>query len=394
MKIDFSNTEVAFILKSSTQLQKAKLLFDVMAHPTMVSFLKGGVKLSFALGLPIKGIIKKTVFEHFCGGEKIEECTSRIAALHTQHVSAILDYSVEGKESTEDFERTKNMTIATIQTAKSNPAIPLAVFKPSGMGSHAIYEKVSSGATLTDAEKAEWAAVRARYYEIAEAAVAADIPVMVDAEETWLQQAIDDLVEELMAKYNHNKALVFNTAQLYRWDRLDYIKKAVGRAREKGYHFGIKIVRGAYMEKERERAKEKGYRDPIQPDKASTDRDYDAAVTFLIDNIDMCAVVVGTHNEASSQMVADSIDKKGIAKNDTRVYGSQLYGMSDNLSFNMAHAGYNVVKYLPFGPVKDVMPYLFRRAEENTSVKGQTGRELSLISKELERRKKAKKSKS
>jgi len=229
MKIDFSNTEVAFILKSSTQLQKAKLLFEVMAHPAMVSFLKGGVTFSFALGLPIKGIIKKTVFEHFCGGEKIEECASRIAALHTQHVSAILDYSVEGKESTEDFERTKNMTIATIQTAKSNPAIPLAVFKPSGMGSHAIYEKVSSGATLTDAEKAEWAAVRARYYEIAEAAVAADIPVMVDAEETWLQQAIDDLVEELMAKYNHNKPVPmpdFNSkSAMQKYIGLDMVKE-------------------------------------------------------------------------------------------------------------------------------------------------------------------------
>jgi proline dehydrogenase len=391
MKIDFSNTEIAFSLKSNGQLQKAKLLFETMAHPGVVTFLKGGVKASFAVGLPIKGIIKKTVFEHFCGGEKIEECTGRIAALHTQHVSGILDYSVEGKESDADFERTKNMTIATINFAKNNPAIPRAVFKPSGMGSHAIYEKVSSGKKLTETDKAEWEKVRARYYEIAEAAKAVNIPVMVDAEESWMQQAIDDLVDELMAKYNSEKALVYNTAQLYRWDRLDFLKKSVAKAREKGYFYGIKIVRGAYMEKERARAKDKGYRDPIQPDKASTDRDYDAAVAFLIDNIDVCAVVVGTHNEASSQMVANCIDKKGLEKNDPRVFVSQLYGMSDNLSFNMAHAGYNVVKYLPFGPVKDVMPYLFRRAEENTSVAGQTGRELTLISKELERRKKAKK---
>ena len=391
MKIDFSNTEIAFSLKSTGQLQKAKLLFETMAHPGVVTFLKGGVKASFAVGLPIKGIIKKTVFEHFCGGEKIEECTGRIAALHTQHVSGILDYSVEGKESDADFERTKNMTIATINFAKNNPAIPLAVFKPSGMGSHAIYEKVSSGNKMTVAEKAEWEKVRARYYEIAEAAKAVNIPVMVDAEESWMQKAIDDLVDELMGKYNSERALIYNTAQLYRWDRLDFLKKSVAKAREKGYFYGIKIVRGAYMEKERARAKDKGYRDPIQPDKASTDRDYDAAVEFLIDNIDVCAVVVGTHNEASSQMVANCIDKKGLEKNDPRVFASQLYGMSDNLSFNMAHAGYNVVKYLPFGPVKDVMPYLFRRAEENTSVAGQTGRELSLISKELERRKKAKK---
>ena len=391
MKIDFQNTEVAFSLKSDTQLQKAKLMFQTMSHPGVVSFLKGSVKASFKVGLPIKGVIKKTVFEHFCGGERIEDCATRVAALHSQNVSAILDYSVEGKESEADFDRTKNTTLATIKYAKTNAGIPLSVFKPSGMGRVDLYEKVSLGKTLTAAEEKEWQRVRERYYEIAETAVANNIPVMVDAEESWTQQAIDDLVEELMERFNKERAMVYNTAQLYRWDRLDYIKNSVARAREKGYYFGIKIVRGAYMEKERERAKEKGYKDPIQPDKASSDRDYDAAVQFLIENVDICSSVVGTHNETSSQEVANMIDAKGLAKNDPRVYVSQLYGMSDNISFNMAHAGYNVVKYVPFGPVEDVMPYLFRRAEENTSVAGQTGRELQLINKELERRRKARK---
>ena len=389
MKIDFQNTEVAFALKSDTQLQKAKLMFQTMSHPGVVSFLKGSVQASFKVGLPIKGVIKKTVFEHFCGGEKIEECSTRIAALHSQGVSAILDYSVEGKESEADFDRTKNMTIATIKHAKTNPGIPFGVFKPSGMGRVDLYEKVSSGADLSATEKEEWERVRNRYSEIAETAVANNIPVMVDAEESWIQKAIDNLCDELMEKHNKERAMVYNTAQLYRWDRLDFIKKSVAKAREKGYYYGIKIVRGAYMEKERERAKEMGYKDPIQPDKASSDRDYNAAVQFLIDNVDICSVVVGTHNEDSSQVVANMIDAKGLDKKDPRVYVSQLYGMSDNISFNMAHAGYNVVKYLPFGPVADVMPYLFRRAEENTSVAGQTGRELTLINRELERRRKA-----
>lgn len=388
MKIDFQNTEVAFALKSNAQLQKAKLMFQTMSHPGVVSFLKGSVQASLKVGLPIKGMIKKTVFEHFCGGERIPECTTRIAALHSQGVSAILDYSVEGKESEADFERTKNTTLETLKFAKTNPGVPFGVFKPSGMGRVALYEKVSAGAELTTSEAEEWARVRQRYFEIAETAVANGIPVMIDAEESWIQQAIDELCDELMEKYNTERAMVYNTAQLYRWDRLDFIKKSVARAREKGYYYGIKIVRGAYMEKERERAKEMGYLDPIQPDKASSDRDYNAATQFLIDNIDVCSVVVGTHNEDSAQVVADMIDAKNLAKNDPRVYVSQLYGMSDNISFNMAHHGYNVVKYLPFGPVQDVMPYLFRRAEENTSVAGQTGRELTLISKELGRRRK------
>ncbi len=391
MKIDFQNTEVAFSLKSDVQLQKARLLFQTMSHPGVVSFLKGSVKASLAVGLPIKGVIKKTVFEHFCGGEKIEECTSRIAALHSQNVSAILDYSVEGKESEADFDRTKNMTIATIKHAKNNPGIPFSVFKPSGMGRFALYEKVSAGEKLTDNEAEEWERVRQRYYEIVEMGVENNIPVMVDAEETWIQQAIDDLTEELMEKYNKEKVMVYNTAQMYRWDRLDYLKKAIARAREKGYKFGMKIVRGAYMEKERERAKEMGYKDPIQPDKASSDRDYDAAIHLLIENADICNSVIATHNEKSSQLVADVLAESNLKPDDKRIYVSQLYGMSDNISFNMAHAGYNVVKYLPFGPVEDVMPYLFRRAEENTSVAGQTSRELSLINNELERRKKARK---
>lgn len=394
MKIDFTNTQTAFALKSDAQLKKARLLFQTIARPGVVDFLQGSVKLSIQIGLPIKGIIKATVFEHFCGGETIEECTTPIAAMYTRGVNAILDYSVEGKANEEDFERTKNTTLKTIAFAQNNPAIPLSVFKPTGLGRIDLYEKVSKRHTLSTKEEQEWQRVRKRYFEIADAAAKAGVPVMVDAEESWIQPAIDDLVEELMHKHNTEKAVVYNTAQLYRWDRLPHLKEALERARNGGYQYGVKIVRGAYMEKERERAKEMGYPDPIQPNKEASDRDYDAAIQLLLENIDITYSVVGTHNEKSSQLVADLLEKNNVEPNNKRVYVAQLYGMSDHISFNMAAAGFNVVKYLPFGPVKDVLPYLFRRAEENTSIAGQTSRELNLINAELKRRKKAKKASS
>lgn len=390
MKIDFSNTEVAFRLKSSTQLQKARLLFQTIARPGVADFLQGSVNLSIKIGLPIKGIIKATVFEHFCGGETIVECTTPIAAMHTQGVSAILDYSVEGKQNEADFDAIRDTVLQTIVFAKNNPAMPLAVFKPTGVGSMAMYEKVSNNQKLSTKEEAEWKRVKDRYETIVKAAKEANIGVMVDAEESWTQPAIDALVEELMRKYNQERVVVYNTVQMYRWDRLQHLKDAINTARKDGYKYGIKIVRGAYMEKERERAQELGYKDPIQPNKAATDADYNAAVEFVLQNIDIVNLVAGTHNEDSSQLVADAMEKQGVAPSDKRVFVAQLYGMSDHISYNMAHMGYNVAKYLPFGPVKEVLPYLFRRADENTSIAGQTSRELGLITAELKRRKKQK----
>lgn len=389
MKIDFSNTENAFRLHSSTELKKAHFLFSVLAYPSVVKTMKKLVAFSFKIGLPVRWIIKKTAFFHFCGGETIEECTTAVAGLYSQNVLSVLDYSVEGKAQEADFERTKNMTLETIRYASHNPGVPFAVFKPSGIGSNDLYEKVGSGENLSELEEKEWANVRQRYYDIAQLAFDNDIPVMVDAEEVRIQEAVDQLVAELMAKYNTEKAIVFNTAQLYRVDRLEHIKKEVEDARKGGYFYGVKIVRGAYMERERRLAKAKGYSDPIQPNKPASDNDYNAATRFLIENHDICSVMVATHNEESTQQVADLMEEFGLKPDDERVYVAQLYGMSDNLSFNMAAAGYKVAKYLPFGPVKDVMPYLFRRAEENTSVKGQTGRELAMIKTELKRRKSA-----
>ena len=386
MKINFSNTEVAFQLKSNAQLQKARLMFLSISRPSIVKFLQWAIKLCFKLHLPIKWIIKGTVFEHFCGGETIEECTTQVAAMYSKGVYSILDYSVEGKHDEADFERTKTMTMRTIEYAASNPGVPFSVFKPSGIGRHDLYVKVGKGEKLNPAETAEWNKVRARYYEMAQLAFDKNIPLMVDAEEVSIQQAIDDLVAELMEKFNKEKAIVWNTAQLYRWDRLQHLKDAVAAARQKGYFYGVKIVRGAYMERERRYAKAGKYTDPIQPNKAATDQGFNDAVTFLVENIDIASSMIATHNEASSQLVSNIMTNHNIDRKDKRIYVAQLFGMSDNLTFNMADAGHHVVKYLPFGPVQDVLPYLFRRAEENTSIAGQTSRELSLINAELKRR--------
>lgn len=390
MKIDFQNTEVAFHANTNRDLKQAHLLFQFLKFPLLVKISQKLTLFSLKIRLPIKGIIKSTIFRQFCGGETIKGCQGQIDRLAIENVGSILDYSAEGKETEEAFDYTMNTTIETIKFAENNKDVPFSVFKPSGIGSHPIYKVVSSGKELTEAEKEEWNRVRDRYYKIADAAFKAQIPVMVDAEEVYMQPAIDALVEELMLKYNKEKAIVWNTTQMYRWDRLDFIKKSVAHARENKYFYGLKTVRGAYMEKERARAKEQGYKDPIQPNKESTDRDFDAATEFLIENSDICSVMVATHNAKSSEFMTDVMDKYNLPHNDQRVYLAQLFGMSDDLSMNVAKAGYNVVKYLPFGPVEDVMPYLFRRAEENTSVKGQTSRELALIKKELQRRKGAK----
>ncbi|MDX5447074.1 MAG: proline dehydrogenase family protein [Bacteroidota bacterium] len=387
MKVDFSNTRIAFLSKSSQELHQAHFLFKTLASPAMVNTGKSLTKFALRLGLPIKGVIKSTVYRQFVGGESIEECKPAIQKLAERHVRAILDYSAEGKENEAHFDKTARITKMTIDEATRNPGIPLTVFKPTGMFRFGLLEKVNAKAHLSEKESDEWRRGLDRFNGVIQYAVERSIPIMVDAEETWIQDVIDELVEDQMRIHNREKALVFNTLQFYRWDRLEYLKDLAERARTEGFKVGIKIVRGAYMEKENERAEDMGYPTPIQPDKESADRDYNDALRFITDNIDLITLVSGTHNENSNQVLVDLMNEKGIDKNDERVWFAQLYGMSDHISFNLAHHGFNVVKYLPFGPVEDVMPYLFRRAEENTSVAGQTGRELSLIEKELRRRK-------
>ncbi|PQJ23373.1 proline dehydrogenase [Tenacibaculum sp. SG-28] len=383
----FDNTETAFKLKSDSELERAYFLFKLIQNQPMVRI--GTAVTNFALKahLPIEGLIRSTVFDHFCGGVTEDDCLPNIENMYMKgKVCSILDYSVEGKEDETQFENALEMTLKTIEFAREKNSIPYAVFKPTGFGRFALYQKLTEGEKLTDEEKKEWEKVVARYHKVCKAAIEKNVPLLIDAEESWMQDAADDLIEELMEIYNKDKAIVFNTLQMYRHDRMEYLRKLHQRAHQKGYHIGMKVVRGAYMEKERARAEEKGYNSPICQDKAATDRNYDAAITYMMEHKNM-AIFAGTHNENSSYLLLQLAKKHAIKADDKRMWFGQLYGMSDHISFNLAKEGYNVAKYVPFGPVRDVMPYLIRRAEENTSVAGQTSRELNLLKTEKARRK-------
>jgi proline dehydrogenase len=310
--------------------------------------------------------------------------------MFTKGVSSVLDYSVEGKEEEEQFDAALQMTLKTIEFAKERKAIPFAVFKPTGLGRFYLYEKIGEKQPLTLEEQKEWNRVVARFDLICKTAHDKDVALLIDGEESWMQDAADELVTDMMRKYNKKKAIVFNTLQLYRWDRLDYLKKIHEQAKAEGFFIGMKIVRGAYMEKENNRAEEMGYPTPICESKEATDINYDATMTYMMDNLDIMSIFAGTHNESSSYKLIEMMESRGISKNDNRIWFGQLYGMSDNISYNLAKYGFNVAKYLPFGPVRDVMPYLIRRAEENTSVAGQTSRELNLLKIERQRRKHSK----
>lgn len=382
----FNNTEVAFAVKSDKELKRAKFLFEMIASPTMVKIGTGLTKLALNLHLPVKGIIRSTVFDHFCGGETEEECLTVVNKMYAKGVSSVLDYSVEGKEEEKEFDKAVQVTLKTIEYAKSNAGIPIVVFKPTGFGRFELYEKLGEGKPFTEAEQKEWDRVVERYDLVCRTSYENNIIILIDAEHSWMQDAADDLIEEMMSRYNKEKAIVFGTLQMYRWDRLDYLKKLHQRAKEKGFHIGMKVVRGAYMEVEAARAKEKGYKNPICESKEATDINYNNAIAYMMEHIDEMGIFAGTHNEESSLNLMNLVKQKGLVINDRRIWFGQLYGMSDNISFNLGNKGYNVAKYLPFGPVRDVMPYLIRRAEENTSVAGQTGRELSLINKEIKRR--------
>ncbi len=385
--ISFENTEIAFSYKSNKDLKRAHRLFKLVGKPWLVRFGKWITPLAFKMKLPISGLIKSTIFRQFCGGESIKDCDAVIATLHEYNVGTILDYSVEGKIEEDDFDATCNEIVATLEKASGNPAIPFAVFKVSGISRHRLLEKLNNPDTeLTDKERKEFADVLSRVDKICSKAAEVKTPVFIDAEETWIQNTIDQLALSMMKKHNKEWAVVYNTAQLYRHDRLDYIKNILGDAQRENFLLGIKLVRGAYMEKERERAIEKNYPSPIQPDKKSTDADFNEALKFMVDHLDHFAICAGTHNEDSSLRLAQLIEEKSLDKSDKRLYFAQLLGMSDHISFNLAHHGYQVAKYVPYGPVKEVMPYLLRRADENTSVAGQTSRELNLLSKERKRR--------
>ena len=384
--MDFQDTATAFADKSDAELKSKYQIFKMMNSPVLTDFGTKTTQFALKLGLPVKGIIKNTIFKQFCGGETIEECQPAIERLAASSIGAILDYSVEGKSDEKVFESTKNEIYRTITRAKEDDKIPFAVFKMTGIARFEILEKLSSGRELLKGESAEWDRAKARVYELCEYAHSIDQPIFIDAEESWIQGAIDDLVREMTEKFNNEKAIIYNTVQLYRKDRLAFLKKSHEEARRTGYFYAVKLVRGAYMEKERERAEEQGYPSPIHETKAETDRDYDAAADYCLENVENIAFVLGTHNEQSVCRLAEAIHAKGLDHNHPHVSFSQLYGMGDNLSYVLAKHGYNVSKYVPYGPVADTIPYLIRRAEENTSVAGQVSRELDLISQEIKRR--------
>ena len=383
----FNNTEVAFALKSDTELDRAYFLFKMISNEPLVRI--GTAVTNFALNaqLPVEGLIRATVFDHFCGGINEMDCLNVVDNMFTKGVSSVLDYSVEGKEEEAQFDVALEMTLKTLEFAQERQAIPFAVFKPTGLGRLDLYTKIGEKQPLSDAEQAEWDRVKERFEIICKTAHSKNVALLIDGEESWMQDAADELVEEMMRKYNKEKAIVFNTLQMYRWDRLDYLKALHDRANAGNFYVGMKLVRGAYMEKENKRAEENGYPTPICKSKQATDDNYNEALDYMMQHIDTMAIFVGTHNEESSYKLLEMQIAKGISKNDQRIWFGQLYGMSDNISYNLAAQGYNVAKYLPFGPVRDVMPYLIRRAEENTSVAGQTSRELNLLNTERKRRK-------
>lgn len=382
----FKNTEVAFAPKSDWQLRKAFYLFRIVNNNTIAGAATFSANLAIKMRLPIKGLIKNTVFEHFCGGENIQECKSTSEKLANFNVKSVLDYSVEGKDTEEAFDNTLNETLRTIENASGNDNVPYAVFKPTGIGSDLLMEKVQLGEELTDEETKNLERLRERYEILCKAAYDGGVRLLIDAEHSWYQDFLDEMINALMEKYNKKRAIVFNTYQMYRWESLDNIKKAHKLANEKGFVLGAKLVRGAYMEVERERAAEKGYTDPICINKQATDDSYNGGLKYCVENIENIELFNGSHNEYSNFYVTQLIEEQGLARDDKRIWNVQLFGMSDNISYVMADAGYNVAKYLPYGPVRYVMPYLLRRAQENTSVGGQSSRELTMLRDEMKRR--------
>ena len=386
-KVSFEDTSIAFSSKSNFELKKVYLIFASMNQNWLVKLGTFFIKLFLFLHFPIKNIIKSTVFQQFCGGETLQECNKTIENLDKAHIGTILDYSVEGEDDEKSFDKTAKEILLTIEKANQNIAIPFAVFKVTGIGSAELLEKIQLEQPLYDEEKEAYQRIRERMDSLCGRAATLNVKIFIDAEESWIQDTIDSLTYEMMAKYNHSKCLVYNTFQMYRKDMFHNLKVATENARSQNYALGVKLVRGAYMEKERQKAHEDNYCEPVHETKAGTDNDFNAAMEYTVENRDVISVCVGTHNEYSCKRLVELMTQHHVQPTDTHFYFAQLLGMSDNISFNLSKAGYNVAKYVPYGPVDAVMPYLFRRAEENTSVAGQVSREFGLVKRELVRRK-------
>lgn len=384
--MDFNNTEIAFSGKSNGDLKRSYWLFTIIGWNWLIKLGPVLLKVFMPLWFPIP-IIKSTIFKQFCGGESIAECEKTINELSAKNVKTILDYSVEGKEEEAVFDANVQEALAAIEKAKSNPNIPFSVFKPTGFGRFDLLQKVNDKAPLSENEEAEFARIKNRIDIMCAAGHEANLPIFIDAEETWIQNPVDEIALNMMRKYNKKKTIIYNTAQMYRWDRIAYLSELKIIAENEGFYIGMKLVRGAYIEQERDRAEKMGYEDPMQKTQKNTDNDFNLAIKYCVENIDKISLCCASHNEKSNLLLIDLMKEHGISLNDNRIYFAQLLGMSDHISNNMGKGGYNVAKYVPYGPVKDVTPYLIRRAEENTSIAGQTGRELALILNEQRRRK-------
>ncbi|WP_242695911.1 proline dehydrogenase family protein [Desertivirga brevis] len=384
--LNFENTEIAFRQKNDDELKQSYRLFKLMNNGFLAKLGPKIIEPALRCGLPISPLIKRTLFKQFCGGETIEECEETISQLDKGYVGTILDYSVEGAVGESSYTTTADEIVETIRRAKDDHRIPFAVFKPSGVIRFRLLEKVSSGKPLSNAEQVEYFKAKGRINHICKTAYDIEVPVMFDAEESWIQKGADAIALDMMRLYNRDQAIVYNTYQLYRNDKLSGLQSDVFLAEREGFILGAKLVRGAYMEKERARAQRENLLSPIYNSKEETDRAFNEALTFCIENLKDLALIAGTHNEESCLVLTELMKKHNLPEDQSNIYFAQLLGMSDNLSFNLAYHGYNVVKYVPYGPVKAVLPYLFRRAEENTAIKGQMGRELMFLSKEKKRR--------
>lgn len=380
------NTKNGFTLKSNFELRKAYFLFKIISNKTLTNLGKLALEVSLKLRLPILFIVKGTVFEQFCSGETLDESFDTVKKLNNKNVKSYLHYSVEGLENEDSYDLSLNEVLSSIEFVAEKPILDFTVFKPTAIASTQILKKVSSNESLDEKEKILFDKSLNRFDKICLLAHKKDVKVLVDAEESWIQDAIDEIVLSMMIKYNKKKAIVFNTSQMYRHDRLNYLKNLHINSLKNNFFIGIKLVRGAYIEKENKRAKRNNYLSPICSSKELTDQNFNDGASFILSNLDKFSLFSGTHNEESIYKIINVMENNNINRNDPSIWFGQLYGMSDNITFNLASEGFNVIKYLPYGPIKEVIPYLIRRADENTSVKGQTSRELDLIRTELKRR--------
>ena len=384
--LNFDDTRITFSGRSNQHLRRAYWLYRLLSQSWLLKVAPTLLTLALKLKIPIIPLIRSTVFKHFCGGESLTDSEATVVELGKNRICTILNYSAEGKSTEEDFDRTTEEILQSIEHASSHPLIPFAVFKPTGITRFELLEKANTGAPLSKGEEAEYKRVITRFHQLCERAHRLDVPLLIDAEESWIQDAIDTIAEEMMKAFNQKKAVIYTTVQLYRTDRLPFLRQSYLKARSEGYHLGMKLVRGAYMEQERERAARLHYPDPIHSSKDATDHTFNEALKFCLENLDQISLCCGSHNEQSNLYLTALMISNDVTNNDPRVFFSQLLGMSDHISYNLAAAGYNVAKYVPYGPVKDVLPYLLRRAEENRSISGQTNRELGLLRTESRRR--------